>query len=364
MIINYAIIFSILLIVFYLITTIFSYFKSKKSGKIFNFPRKIVEFFFLLYFIAIIYFTMGNTYGYSVLTPIHFGENFYINLIPLKETILMFQQDLGTALYNVFGNTIMFIPLGVFIPLLYRKKLNILHITLYGSFCSLLIELSQIFTGLRSFDIDDIIINTIGSIIGFLIYRTIISFNSNSKLKDLLFNISSNKSILREIVLITVPMLLLINTSIYFSRYSFFKSRAVDKNNIVQVFKEKGNSIVKSNQIGDTHYYLSKNNDNNFILSQYEYQLDYFIENYENLILDDNLTLNDNKGNKLILESIEFASNKVKTMLIYGELLSDKILKIKHNGKEQSVALKAGYYLDTIDVSALHIDDEFESYFE
>lgn len=159
-------------------------------------------------------------------------------------------------------------------------------------------------------------------------------------------------------------MLFLINISIYFSRYSFFKSRAVDKNNIVQVFKEKGNSIVKSTQISDVHYYLSKNNDNNFILSQYEYQLDYFVENYENLILDDNLTLNDNKGNKLILESIEFASNKVKTMLIYGELLSDKILKIKHNGKEQSVALKAGYYLDTIDVSALHIDDEFESYFE
>ena len=58
MIFNYAIIFSILLIVLYLTTTIFSYFKSKKSGKLFNFPRKIVEFLFLLYFITIIYFTM------------------------------------------------------------------------------------------------------------------------------------------------------------------------------------------------------------------------------------------------------------------------------------------------------------------
>lgn len=364
MLVNYAIIFSILLIIFYLISNIFSYFKSKKSGKIFNFPRKIVEFLFLLYFIAIIYFTVGNTYLNSILASMHFKENLYVNLIPLKETILMFQQDLGTALYNILGNTIMFIPLGIFIPLLYKKKLNILHIILYSSFSSFLIEVSQIFTGFRSFDIDDIIINTIGSIIGFLIYKIIISFIKSTKLKDLLFNISSNKSIFRHIALIAIPMFILINTSIYFSRYSFFKSRAVDKNNIVQVFKEKGNSLVKSNQIGDTYYYLSKNSDNDFVLSQYGYQSDYFIENSENLILSDNLALNDDESNKLALDPIEFDSGKVKTILIYGELLSDKTLKIKHNGKEQSIKLKAGYYLDAIDVSKLHIDYDFESYFE
>lgn len=58
---------------------------------------------------------------------IDFDNRFYINYIPLVETIKMFNNnftDIHTALYNVIGNILLFIPLGFGIPLFFNKKIN------------------------------------------------------------------------------------------------------------------------------------------------------------------------------------------------------------------------------------------------
>lgn len=364
MIIDYPFIICILLILFYLTTNIFSYYKSKKINKAFNLPRKIVEFLFLGYFISVIYFTFGNTYSFAVVSSIDTPKSFNINLIPIKETISMFQQDLGTAFYNILGNLIMFIPLGIFIPILYKKKLNIFHLGLYGAICSLLIELGQGFIPLRCFDIDDIIINSLGAMVGFIIYRTITLFIKAPKVKKFLANISSTKPLFRQILLISIPILILINCSLYLSTYTFVKSRSVDKNNIVEVFKTSGNTLLKELKAGDEYYYLSKDTQNNYILSEYKYKLNHFTLTTESIFSKENLTLNDNKGSNLSLQPIEFLSDKIKTLLIFGELLNDKTLKIKSKEKEHSINLKAGYNLESIDVSKFDLDYDFESYFE
>lgn len=353
--------------IFYLSINFISYSKCKKINKPFNLPRKIVEFLFLSYFVAVIYFTFGNAYHFSIIASIDSETTFYMNLIPIKRTISMFQYDLGTALYNVLGNLIMFIPLGIFIPTLYKKKLNIFHLGFAGPLCSLLIEISQNFIPLRYFDIDDIIINSIGAMVGFIIYRTITLFIKIPKLKKLLATISNHKPILRQILLISIPMLILINCSFYFYAYQFVKSRSVDKNNIIEVFKNAGNTLLKELKAGDEYYYFSKDKEDNYILSQYEYKLNHFTLITDTTFSKEELPLNDNKGNNLSLEPIEFIPDKVdkvKTLLIYGELLNDKTLKIKSKEKECSINLKAGYNLESIDVSKFDLDYDFESYFE
>jgi glycopeptide antibiotics resistance protein len=83
----------------------------------------------------------------------------------IKETILW-----KTIIINVLGNIIMFMPFG-FLGIVF-PKLNDLK-TLIINFVSaiIIVESLQYFTRLGVFDIDDIILNTVGVAIGFCIYR-------------------------------------------------------------------------------------------------------------------------------------------------------------------------------------------------
>ena len=76
---------------------------------------------------------------------------------------------------NFIGNIVMFVPLGIFIFLLYRKKTG--EVILIGALASCLIEFLQflnMYTGYYRFvDIDDVILNTSGAVIGFYIARMI-----------------------------------------------------------------------------------------------------------------------------------------------------------------------------------------------
>lgn len=67
-------------------------------------------------------------------------------------------------------NVILFLPFGFFLPLLYKKFNRIGRAVLAGLLFSLLIETLQLF-GRGSSDINDLITNTVGTALGYLIYR-------------------------------------------------------------------------------------------------------------------------------------------------------------------------------------------------
>ncbi len=95
-------------------------------------------------------------------------ESYSNNFIPFKE-ILRYEIDSKLFYKNVLGNVLLFVPFGYFIcTFLKNKKLYISFIITLIT--SLSIELIQMNIG-RSFDIDDIILNLCGGIIGYLIYR-------------------------------------------------------------------------------------------------------------------------------------------------------------------------------------------------
>ena len=73
---------------------------------------------------------------------------------------------------NTILNIILFIPLGIMLPFLW-KKYNSFRATLIFGFCmSLAIELLQILT-YRATDINDLIANTVGAVLGYFVFRTI-----------------------------------------------------------------------------------------------------------------------------------------------------------------------------------------------
>ncbi|MBE5889937.1 MAG: VanZ family protein [Lachnospiraceae bacterium] len=73
-------------------------------------------------------------------------------------------------LLNVFGNVIAFVPFGFFFPMLMKKTKSILLTTLTGFCFSLLVESLQLCLRLGIFDVDDMLLNTIGTFVGAVVY--------------------------------------------------------------------------------------------------------------------------------------------------------------------------------------------------
>jgi glycopeptide antibiotics resistance protein len=100
-----------------------------------------------------------------------------VNLIPLTRTISAFQetdvQGWQNFLSNLFGNIMLFVPLPVFMISLFnitRKRL----IMLIGISVSVLIEVSQYFWRIGVPDIDDVLLNATGVIIGIVFWKLLI----------------------------------------------------------------------------------------------------------------------------------------------------------------------------------------------
>lgn len=95
-----------------------------------------------------------------------------IVLIPFKSIFTCFSMaaagETGFFIVNFFGNMAMFIPIGFFVMLLWRVTGK--RAVLIGFGVSLAIEICQLFTG-RCSDVDDLIINTLGALLGVAVYK-------------------------------------------------------------------------------------------------------------------------------------------------------------------------------------------------
>lgn len=100
-----------------------------------------------------------------------------ISLVPFK-----FQDG---NLFGMITNIILFIPLGVFLPSLWNKFEKFLNTILVGFSFSLIIEVLQLLN-MRATDIDDLLMNTLGAAIGYLIYILLFKkLSSRIKLNNL-----------------------------------------------------------------------------------------------------------------------------------------------------------------------------------
>ena len=91
---------------------------------------------------------------------------FWINLIPIVHLVDIYD---GWQM-NIIGNIAMFIPVGIVWPICFKELDSIVKTVFAGFGFTLLIEVSQLLFYERCSDIDDLILNTAGVIIGAMIY--------------------------------------------------------------------------------------------------------------------------------------------------------------------------------------------------
>lgn len=134
---------------------------------------------FGIYFTCLINLTLFpfpyQKYLIQVMIEDHLGYNH--NFIPFKSIVDTIKYgSISIVLKQVGGNVLLFLPLGFALPILFFRITKIKTIIL-GFTLSLVIELIQATSGVflsynyRSCDIDDLILNTIGTIIGLAIYN-------------------------------------------------------------------------------------------------------------------------------------------------------------------------------------------------
>lgn len=95
---------------------------------------------------------------------------FSVNLIPFKtiSEYLELHQTINLVMTNLGGNIIAFVPLGFLVPMVFKRIDNYNKVLLTSMTLSILIEIIQMLLNAGSADIDDVILNTVGGLLGYL----------------------------------------------------------------------------------------------------------------------------------------------------------------------------------------------------
>ena len=103
-----------------------------------------------------------------------------LNLMPFRTLRLFFGllRDhrpylVRAALINLLGNVVMFVPLGLFLPLIFTRLRKLWRTLFTVTLLIAVVEIAQLFTLLGSCDVDDLILNLLGAALGYGIYKRI-----------------------------------------------------------------------------------------------------------------------------------------------------------------------------------------------
>lgn len=163
----------------------------------FLFYKEVLLLAFLLYALLLFYVVTFQ--------DVNYGTN---NFTPFHE---IFRYEFGSKVFmhNIVGNIILFIPFGYFVSHVMQTK-NPFPTFIISVITSVVIEFTQLKIG-RTFDVDDILLNIIGSMVGFIVFFIIDKFER--KLPKF-----SNSILCKNIVVI----LLLVGVVIIYCNYTFW----------------------------------------------------------------------------------------------------------------------------------------------
>ncbi len=147
--------------------------------------RKYSIGLFIIYMMALIYFLLLSD-GFS---RVNGYSQYRYNLVPFQEIkrfILYWRaiDDPIMVLVNLLGNVVAFIPFGALIRWVINRRVYWYQVTGYTFLFSLCVELLQLITRVGVFDVDDLILNTLGGLIGFWIYYGLLLLNRRREQRD------------------------------------------------------------------------------------------------------------------------------------------------------------------------------------
>ncbi|MDO5136460.1 MAG: VanZ family protein [Eubacteriales bacterium] len=126
---------------------------------------------FILYVLLLVYFLFfSEAYGRGAAAM----QAYRYNLVPFAEIrrFWVYREQVGVPAFltNIFGNVIGFLPFGFILPIIADRMQSGFLITLTGFCLSLGVETIQLVSRAGCFDVDDLILNTLGAALGYLCF--------------------------------------------------------------------------------------------------------------------------------------------------------------------------------------------------
>lgn len=128
---------------------------------------------FVVYMILALYFMFFS----ETLDRTMVNNEYRYNLTLFKEITRFWNMrhtyGWEVTIVNLLGNIVCFMPFGFLLPTISRKRVfkNVISVTLLAMMFSVFIETAQLVTKVGAFDVDDIFLNTIGGLAGYIVVK-------------------------------------------------------------------------------------------------------------------------------------------------------------------------------------------------
>lgn len=131
--------------------------------------RVLLWIFFIIYMVALTYFLFFSERFGRVM-----GGEYRYNLQLFREIrrFIVYRREVGITSFmiNIVGNVVAFIPFGFILPAISPRNRKFLNIALLSFELTLSIEIMQLVLQVGTFDVDDIFMNLMGGIIGYILF--------------------------------------------------------------------------------------------------------------------------------------------------------------------------------------------------
>lgn len=134
--------------------------------------RKWIRFLFAVYLLALVYLVFfAESMGRADREPGDYAYN--LELFREIRRFYVYREQLGirAVVLNLAGNVLAFVPFGFLLPALIRRENCLGRVLLSSALLSFGIEAVQLVFRVGSFDVDDILLNTAGGILGYAVFR-------------------------------------------------------------------------------------------------------------------------------------------------------------------------------------------------
>lgn len=153
----------------------------KNSAKNENYAFWGGRVLFLIYLAGLCYFLFFAE-NYGRVTGL---EKYRYNLVPFREIerFWKYRRELGIhSFHNLAGNILGFMPAGFFIPIMWKDKRGFFFTVCMTFQLSLQAEILQLIFRVGSFDVDDLLLNTFGGILGYLLLILLKKWRDHEKI--------------------------------------------------------------------------------------------------------------------------------------------------------------------------------------
>ena len=136
-----------------------------------------ISFIFYLFALIVILFLQSRGFDWRSSLPLLEYIKTSSNIVPFK-TIFTYvtaifngRMNIDIPIKNLVINLLLFLPMGIYLPLFIKKINKTSLFSIYAIALLFIVEVVQLLTKRGSFDIDDFILNMVGALIGFAVWK-------------------------------------------------------------------------------------------------------------------------------------------------------------------------------------------------